>query len=289
MKTSLFNLPPNKQQEISAVLEAVMHIAKPQMVILFGSYSKGGWVEDKYIENGTTYEYKSDYDILVVTEKESQIPLGLWKRIKKQIHKRHEIATPISMIFHGIDFLNRELEDGNYFFADIKKEGTMLFDSGKFQLAEAKEISAKQRADKARLYFDNWFEQANQFYETYEFNFQKGYLKLAIFQLHQSAERFYTAILLVFTDYKPKIHELDVLDREVGIADVRFRTVFPRKTAEEDRKFMHLKKAYIDSRYKLNYTVDKDDLEYLAERVAKLKELTELVCLDKIEQLTQGA
>lgn len=37
------------------------------MVILFGSYAKGEQVEDIYSEKGTTYEYKSDFDILVVT------------------------------------------------------------------------------------------------------------------------------------------------------------------------------------------------------------------------------
>jgi len=33
------------------------------MIILFGSYARGEWVED-YQEN---YEYISDYDILVIT------------------------------------------------------------------------------------------------------------------------------------------------------------------------------------------------------------------------------
>jgi hypothetical protein len=42
-------------------------------------------------------------------------------------------------------------------------------------------------------------------------------------------------------------------------------------------------KAYIDSRYKLGYTVDPEDLKWLAERVGKLKELTEIVCGERID------
>jgi predicted nucleotidyltransferase len=59
MKSSITTLPEIKQRELSAVLEALLHTAKPEMVILFGSYSKGGWVEDKGI---------SDYAESVISE-----------------------------------------------------------------------------------------------------------------------------------------------------------------------------------------------------------------------------
>lgn len=38
------------------------------MIILFGSYARGKYVEDRYISQGITYEYISDYDFLVVTK-----------------------------------------------------------------------------------------------------------------------------------------------------------------------------------------------------------------------------
>ena len=37
------------------------------MIILFGSYARGEWVEDIYTEGHITYEYISDFDILVLT------------------------------------------------------------------------------------------------------------------------------------------------------------------------------------------------------------------------------
>jgi hypothetical protein len=43
-----------------------------------------------------------------------------------------------------------------------------------------------------------------------------------------------------------------------------------------------LRKAYIDSRYKLGYTVAPEDLKWLAERVKLLKELTREACERKI-------
>jgi uncharacterized protein len=44
-----------------------------------------------------------------------------------------------------------------------------------------------------------------------------------------------------------------------------------------------LKKAYIESRYALDYKVTREDLEYLSERVKRLRDLTELACKEKIE------
>ncbi|SFP48634.1 HEPN domain-containing protein [Pseudarcicella hirudinis] len=286
MKTSFAHLPTDKQQELSAVLDAILQVAKPVMVILFGSYSRGDWVDDRYVENGITYEYKSDFDILIVLKEEKRIPPSLTKGIKHKIGRRADGFTPLGLIFHGIDFLNMELEEGNYFFADIVKEGTMLYDDGQFQLSKAKLLSPKERAKKAQMYFDKWFDSANKFLRAFNLCLNDDLPNQAIFLLHQATESYYMAILLVFNDYKPKLHEIDLLGKSAEMADVRFKVVFPRKTLEESRLFSLLKRAYIDSRYKMGYSVTKEDLEYLSERVIKLKELTQLICQERIAQLT---
>jgi len=282
MNTSIAHLPQPKQEELRLILEAILEIGKPVMVILFGSYARGDWVEDKYIENGTTYEYKSDYDILVVTAREHDTQIGNSKRIKKRVRKSGLVQTPLSLIFHSIDFLNGELSEGNYFFTDIEKEGVLLYDNKQFSLAEARILSPEERTQKAKNYFDVWFSDANGFYRVHELSKSEGLLKQSIFNLHQAAERYYMTVLLVYNDYKPKIHDLEELGHAANIIDARFKLVFPRSTPEEDRLFIVLKKAYIDSRYKLGYTVNPADLEYLAGKVLKLKDLVEEVCEKRI-------
>ncbi|HEX8516867.1 MAG TPA: nucleotidyltransferase domain-containing protein [Bacteroidia bacterium] len=64
MKTSLSHLPEHKQAELQAIVTALIpRFAEIEMIILFGSYARGTWVEDKYVEKGTTYEYKSHYNL----------------------------------------------------------------------------------------------------------------------------------------------------------------------------------------------------------------------------------
>ena len=256
------------------------------MIILFGSYARGDWVEDKYVENGTTYEYKSDYDLLVVVEDEKKAHRSKFaKRLKRKILKNVTIDTAINIIYHGIDYLNSEIEDGNYFFTDILKEGIRIYHNKNYVLTKPKPLSAKDRVRKAQTYFDRWFKSANSFLIDYQNGFDRTDYNKAAFELHQATERFYMTVLLVFTDYKPKIHDLEELDTKTRRLDARFKTVFPRNTEEEERLFTLLKKAYIDSRYKMGYEIRKGELEYLSERTKQLQMLTEKVCREKIDQL----
>ena len=51
----LSHLPENKQQELAKIVEIIREIADPARVILFGSHTSDKWVEDEYIDRGTTY------------------------------------------------------------------------------------------------------------------------------------------------------------------------------------------------------------------------------------------
>ncbi|WP_081782548.1 HEPN domain-containing protein [Prolixibacter bellariivorans] len=284
MKTTTDHLPADKQAELQKIVTAIEQRFPAEMIILFGSYARGDWVDDRYKEDGTTYEYKSDYDILVVLDTEVvAIKRESNRRWQNKLRRDTGREAPLNVIFHGIDYLNSEIEDGNYFFMDVLKEGIMLHDSGKFQLATPKQPDHKQRTSKARLYFDKWFDNANEFMTDFTNAFNRGSFSQAAFMLHQATERLFACVLLVYTDYKPKVHDLDKLNGQVCKLDNRFKTIFPRITGEEERLFTLLKKAYIDSRYKLDYSISRDDLACLSERVQQLRELTELACKEKID------
>lgn len=285
LKTSLEHLPDHRRYEINSIIESIVRLVEPEMVILFGSYSRGDWVDERHYEDGTLYEYKSDYDILVVTEHHQDMPAGLGKTVRQKIKRAERLQCTPHIIFHDINFLNKELEEGHYFFRDIIKEGTLLFTSGKYELATPKDLSDYQRGQKAKLYFNQWVQKADKLFDVYKYLFQKEDFDIAIFQLHQTAESYFSAIHLVFTDYKPKTHDLRDLNQQAGYADARFKTVFPDHTEEEKRRFILLVKSYIDSRYKLGYKVNPADLQWLAERVNLLKEITVKLCFERIAHL----
>jgi len=102
-------------------------------------------------------------------------------------------------------------------------------------------------------------------------------------------ERYYAAVLLVFTDYKPRTHDIEDMGQQASKQHSDFLQVFPQTTDEEKRLFELLKKSYIEARYSKSFTVEKSELDYLSERVQLLKELTERICQEKIEELGNGS
>jgi len=281
MKTSLEHLPENKQQELQRAVEIIREEIDLDMLLLFGSYARGDWVED--LDSKTLlYRYQSDFDLLLITETRKQANKvesnnHLNQRLIKTIHR-----TPISLISEDIQFVNRRLRKSQYFYIDIKKEGIMLYDSGKFELAEPIEITPKERKNLAEEDFEYWFNKANKYKEYSEIALQKNDFAESAFLLHQATERFYGSVLLVFTRYKPSTHDLAKLSQRVASIETQFLKVFPQGTEEEKKRFKLLRKAYVDARYKPSYTITKEELEWLAERVQNLKELTEKLCKEKV-------
>jgi predicted nucleotidyltransferase len=286
MKTTLDHLPKQKRQELQRVIEIIQEEIDLEMLVLFGSYARGDWVED--LDPVTLqYRYQSDFDLLVVTETPHQADRieqnnKLSRRLAKTIHR-----TPISLIAEDIQFVNRRLRKSQYFYIDILREGILLYDSENFQLAEPIEITLKERKKLAEEDYDFWMNNSNEYLRQYEHAVSDESLNVAAFNLHQVVERLYGAILLVFTRYKPSTHDLEKLSQRVSSIEPRFLSIFPRSTEKEKEYFKLLRKAYVDARYKQSYTITKEQLSWLAERVQELQALTEKLCKEKIASYEQ--
>ena len=57
MKRSLSHLPEHKREELETVVSVILEMVPTcEMIILFGSYARGDWVDDTYREGGVIYE-----------------------------------------------------------------------------------------------------------------------------------------------------------------------------------------------------------------------------------------
>jgi HEPN domain-containing protein/predicted nucleotidyltransferase len=288
MKTSL----PQRSEHVAEQLAAIANVIRElvgddlAMLILFGSYARGDWVNDRYVEGDIIYTYQSDFDLLLVSEHRSHATVDgefrLCDAIGRRLRRLGLDRPSATIIVEDIEHLNKDLQRGNYFYADIKKEGVLLFDNGRHTLAEAVPLDPVESQKHVRDDFEHWFTSACQFYAQSQNAVSEGWNNNAAFQLHQATERFLNAIVLTFTRYKPKTHDIERLDRQASNLHADFFTVFPRASEQQKRCFDLLKKAYIDARYKRDYAITNDELEYLAGRVRRLQELTKRICEEKI-------
>ncbi len=289
MKKSLNHLPARKRTAVRKIVRYIRDEVDPEMIILFGSHARGDWVEDTYMEGQVTYEYVSDYDVLLITANEKyagqhQRWRSVENRVWGHISDRPMVkGTLLNLIVHDIAHVNKMLSEGRYFFTDIKREGILLFDSKRYKLEAARELSPEDRQRIAKEDYKLWYESANDFLIDSGHAMARGSHRNAAFYLHQATERFYGTILMVFTYYRPKMHDIEKLGQRASSQDVRFMQAFPRATDEQDECFKLLKRAYIDARYDPKFTITEKQLKYLARRVRKLKTLTRTICREKIK------
>lgn len=288
MKTSLAHLPQNKIDELTKIVSAIKETSNHvEMIILFGSYAKGTYKEAKDLKEGRKTGHVSDYDILVVTKKKEDCDdFLLWHGDEKL-----NLSTHTRVIAHDIESVNIYLAEGQYFFTDIKKEGIVLFDSGKFQLADKRKLTSQEEQKIARKYFDHWFKIAEGFYMGYQHFLErendKTVLALAAFNLHQAAEHAYKAILLVFTNYNPNEHYLGVLSRMTHKYHPELKNLFSTTARKDKDRFELLDYAYIGGRYDPEFKILKSDLTLLASDVQKLLQLTKKICEERIRNLVK--
>jgi predicted nucleotidyltransferase len=169
MKTTL----PERSAEFAGQLADITNVIRElvdedlAMVILFGSFARGDWVRDRYTEDRITYEYESDFDILIVTEGRAHATVHgearLADAVRRRLEKRHLDRPSSSIIVEDVAHLNKHLKRGNYFFVDIKKEGVVLYDNGNHTLVEAEPLPAPEAQQYAREDFEHWYKSASEF------------------------------------------------------------------------------------------------------------------------------
>lgn len=286
MKTSLNHLPKLKQNELQKIASTIReNCSDVEKIILFGSYARGNYKEEKDLKPDRKSGHVSDYDILVITtKKEVALDALLWKKISDEC-KKLNLSASVRILTHDIEALNIKLAEAQYFYSDVaRKDGIAIFDAGKFELAEERNLTPKEKQRIAQEHYDYWFDQAEGFMETFHLMLGKGKFSRAAFDLHQAAESAYKTVLLVFSNYMPREHFLEFLGAESEKYCSLMQNIFSKITDEDEARFRLLEYAYIGGRYDPNYRITKEDLEILARDVRKLLELTKKVCEEKISK-----
>jgi HEPN domain-containing protein/predicted nucleotidyltransferase len=290
MKKSISYLPLNNQKDLNYIVESITkRIKQTEMIILFGSYARNDYVvyDEKY-EFGKIQFYVSDYDILVVTSGISDGVAGkTLDNIEVQYYnkaKDPDRQPPVQFITTDIKKLNKELNEGRYFFTQIKQEGVILYDSGKHKLARRRKLNFDEIKQQAQEYFDDKFTYANSFLRSANYDNQDKEYKMCSFHLHQACENYFYAIRLTYTQQNSKQHNLTKLLNSVKAYSDEFIKVFPQNTPEEKRLFELIKAAYVNGRYDPDFIVTKQDIDALIPKVELLRDITKRICEMKIEE-----
>ena len=290
MKDSIAYLPKDKQDDlVFLVKEILKRLPQTEYIILYGSYARGNYVRRSVrIEDGGIPTVKiSDYDIYVVTSgfnnKKAETVLDNVEDIFFS-GKDFDRDTPVQFITDDIKALNKYLEEGRYFYTQIKQEGIVLYNSGKYKLSRRRKLNFAEIKEQAQEYFDEKFEKGNFFFDDAVTNKGRERFQMSSFYLHQACENYYYAIRLTFTLRNNKQHNLSKLSSSVRRYIDDLGTVFLQNTPEERRLFVLLKAAYVEARYTPYFVVTKEDIDALIPKVELLRDIAKRICEAKIKE-----
>ncbi|MGO6853668.1 nucleotidyltransferase and HEPN domain-containing protein [Rhizobium beringeri] len=297
MKSSLEHMPLRKQRELGRVLEILHEEFEDALkegtadfkkrgrilkIILFGSYAKGGWVDEPFTMKG----YRSDFDLLIIVNNRKLCEFAeYWHKAADRLIHEAAIETPVSFIVHSRREVNTYLKEGQYFFSDIRKEGIVLYELDDEPLAEPEPLSMEDRLRVAKEHFEQRFRAAARFLEMGRLAIDRGYAENAAFELHQSLEQAYSCVLLTLTNYGPPSHNIKFLRSLAEEQDRRLAEAFPRDQHRERAWFNTLNEAYVKARYSKHYEISEEALTWLGERTTVLLELVRAVCCEHLEKL----
>lgn len=291
MKTSTSHFSTQTQHELTVLLKLIRkYIPASNMVILYGSYPRGDYVIwDERVEFGVRTSYQSDFDILIVVSisnykvTENILRFKVTEEYYEELSELYTHVTPPQFIVENIKYLNDCLGRSQYFFTDLIKDGILLFNDEQFELAAPRQLNFQEIKEVAECEFSNYYPSAVSLTGALSSYFipRRDYMN-ASFLLHQICEKYYYAILLVCTNYKPKNHKLTELSAMVKGFSRKLTIVFPQNTPFEKECFELLCHAYIEGRYNSSFKMTTEQLEYLLSRVEILRDITRRICEDRI-------
>ncbi|MBB3396616.1 HEPN domain-containing protein [Rhizobium sp. BK060] len=292
----LDHLPDKKRRELSRVVQIIFEefedaqknklsdkarAGRILKLILFGSFARGDWVEDR--DSG----YRSDYDLLAVVNVESFAEENdVWQTIDDRLTREFAVTgrlkTPAKVIAHSLADVNDKLARGLPFFMDIARDGIVLYETPGHPLAAPKPLRPEAARAEAQRHFEQWFPDAGEFLLGAEFYGERKNRNLSAFSLHQATERLYHCVLLVLTLYSPKSHRLSVLRTHAERVEPRLIEAWPRDSKFARRCFTRLDRAYVDARYSPHYEITTEELAWLVGRIKVLQSLVKDVCEQRL-------
>jgi predicted nucleotidyltransferase/HEPN domain-containing protein len=299
MRNDVDHLPAAQQAELERVKKTLMgefaqaisgatqpwkRNGKILKIILFGSYARDDWVDEP--ENG----YQSDYDLLIIVSHSDLTDIAdYWYVAEDKILRDEAVGRPVNIVVHTLDEVNQSLERGEYFWADIVRDGILLYELPNHALATPKPLTPMDAYEMAQRYFDHWYPDIGDLLSGAQHYRQISNKNLAAFTLHQAAERSYACFLLVRTFYFPRSHNIKFLRSLAEDKEPRLIEAWPRATRVDRRRFEMLKRAYVEARYSASYTVSAEDLDAIVASVKRLRDIVEQVCRERLDELRAEA
>lgn len=298
MKRTMDHLPVRKQVELNQAVNhlveglrdtlagrqaTALELGRVLKVVLYGSHASGQGVF------AATGRFISDIDLFVMVNSEALLAPEFWQESEARILADPHIRTPIAFVVQTLDEVNAELAKGSLFFAEMHREGVMLYDFPSAPLIEPAELPARAALAATEAHVKQGSAEVEEYLAGAAFYRGRENNRLAAFNLHQAAERLYRLTLQALTLYAPRSHNLAYLRPRAEALAPELAEVWPRDARADQRAYELLRAAYEKARYDDAFRVSDEALAIMTDRVGQLKALVAQLCRRRLAVMTDRA
>ncbi|MBV1690384.1 HEPN domain-containing protein [Novosphingobium sp. G106] len=252
-------------------------------IILFGSYARSDWVDDP--KSG----YQSDFDLLVIVSHEKLTEVAeYWYVAEDRILRDESIGRQVNIIVYDLNDVNNALKRGEYFWADIARDGIVLYELPNHPLVKPVPLTKYEAVQTAERHLALWLEKVDSALELALLAIERNRRNDAAFLLHQATERAYACFLLTSTFYFPKSHNIKFLRSLSESKEPQLVEAWARDSKIDRRRFELLKRAYVEARYSSNYSISIEDLDALYTSVKRLRDIVSQLSEKRITELSRS-
>ncbi len=240
------------------------------MIYLLGASLYRRRSESIFCTTAPSSQHVADYCFLVLIRNTNNKSLPQWQ---DQIEQHCSSLMPVTIILLETAIFNGWLATGHLFARTVCRSAIPVFEADNLTLSLIDHFNPEVEQKTLKKLFRDGLNKSQEFLAGADlFRVRKQY-RLAAFMLHQAVEQALGTLLKIAMGYYCCSHNIERLLRYAGMVSYRIQDVFPRKTDSEKKLFNLLQKAYIDSRYREDYSIGFTDLLDLTERVRIIQDI----------------
>lgn len=278
MKPTLAEFTQSQQERLHQIVSIIKEASEIEIIVLISYFStirtgRSCFVPDSSSENLC-------FTFLIITHSDC---IDNENAVQDVIENRCRKVASVTAIVHRMQYVKHLLQNSNTFIYTLCKEGLILYDAQRDSLDDLLQATAEANSDSISPHrWKKWLETSESCLLGAQFFYDKGIFKMSAFMLHQAAEHSLVGLIQAYTGYRAGTHSLDKLLRYSEICTIKLTELFPRNTPEEIEIFKRLNAAYIETRYKAEYSINDAEINLLSRRVSLLYKIVNELCQQKI-------
>lgn len=248
------------------LLQQVQQAMQPDAVILLGASIQSQYIASLFHECLPPSQHASHGWLLVLLPDMDNKPSHEWQeKLEQYCNNLLPITSLVKETASYLDWV----QQGHPFAWVVQQQATLLYQRAGMEWPMVSRPNPDHYAEQEKAYLQG-MQLAKQFWAGAELYHLRQQYGLAAFMLHQTAEQCLTGLLKLGMGYHFSTHSVDRLLRYASLFCEALPNIFRERTNHDKHLLSLLQKAYIDTRYKIGYSLSLQNLLLLMDKVQQL-------------------